>query len=108
MSDEFDDGLYDDPFDDDDEWWREPQEDKEPPDIDVQSLLREMGIDGYEGIIVDFNDINPEELRGQRFDTLDEAIIFLHEIGVLNFGSVVEMDDGTYGVTIDDCTNPPC
>lgn len=98
---ERDDSFLDDPFDDDDGWWHEPQDPEEKESgVDVSSLLREVGIDGYEQILLDITNVDPNELRGQRFDTIEEAIVFLYDIGVLSFAGLVEFDDDTYGYLI--------
>lgn len=105
MANGSDDFLLDDPFDDGD--WSDitaPEEAETPSDEFISSILREVGIDGYDSIVIDFTDADPSELRGQRFDTIEEAIIYLYDIGILSFSEIVEFDDDTFGyvVTYDD------
>ena len=70
----------------------------DPPEDDTESLLRDIqqqyGIVDFQDIIVDLADIeDPENIRGVRFGTLEEAIMFLFQIGVLGFSDIITIDD---------------
>lgn len=103
-----DDGRFDNPFDDDewDDLERIEEEAEAAESAALQGILREMGIDDASEVLVNLADIDPANLRGQRFDSIEEAIYYLYEIGVLAFSDIVEMEDGTYAPLIGDSTRP--
>lgn len=105
--------------DDDDELWDDDELDEPPdeipepsefPDEDesVREILLGLGITSYDMILVDFENVDLSNLRGQRFDTFGEAVTYLADIGVITFSDIVEMPDGSFGTVTEDCSNPPC
>lgn len=68
----------------------------------LDALLAEMGIDDYNSIILDFSNLPEDyEARALEFSSFEEALLFLHDIGVLDFAGIYETEDG-YGVAIRD------
>jgi hypothetical protein len=97
MSDDpFDDGFGDDPFDDAGQSEDVPYQQQDY----VRDILADLGVDSYDQIIVQFDDIDPGDLRGQRFDTFEEVILFLNDIGILSFSEVVDMGDEGFGFVV--------
>lgn len=72
----------------------------------LREILDQYGIEQFSDIVVDFSpDLNPSELRGNRFVTLAEAVMFLHDIGVLGFSNIVYYkEEDLYGSRIPDDT----
>lgn len=72
---------------------------------EARAILASLGIADAQEIIIDFSSLeHPEDIRGLRFVSLEDAINFLIEIGVLSFSNVVPLPDGTFGVVIGDST----
>lgn len=97
-------------FPDDDDL--EPEEDWKPEEPQFTSELarliyEEYGVVDYEGVIVDIESVNLSDLRGQRFDTLEEAVLWLLQIGLFAFSHVTQIED-VFGVEVPPCSNPPC
>lgn len=70
---------------------------------EARALLASLGIGDAQEVIIDFSSLeHPEDMRGLRFVSLEDAINFLVEIGVLVFSNVVPLPDGTFGVIIGD------
>lgn len=66
----------------------------------LSHLLDEFGIDSYESIVLDFANLPEEyESRALEFATFEEALYFLHDIGVLGFSGIYETEDG-FGIAI--------
>lgn len=110
MSDDDRDFLSEDDWGDyDDESLAPPPENSDFVDdgaITTRDILDALGIDRFEEIIVSLDEVeNPSEIRGNRFATIEEAIFFLYDIGVVSFSQVVYFDDeDLYGVQIDNDT----
>lgn len=104
MDDDFDD-IYDEPDETDEPW----HDDDEPPDdemSELQALLAEYGIESVGQIIVEFENVPPEDLRGERFTEFIDAVHYLVDIGVIGFSDIVYFeDDGLYGVVIPDASD---
>lgn len=70
---------------------------------EARALLAELGISDAKEVIIDFSNVeNPEDIRGIRFTSFEDAINFLINIGVLQFSDVVLLDDGLFGVLVGD------
>lgn len=82
-----------------DDYAEDGREDEEPRDP-LEQLLDDFGIDSFESIILDFANL-PEEYdtRALEFSSFEEALYFLHDIGVLGFSGIYETEDG-YGIAI--------
>lgn len=81
--------------------------DDEPRDP-LQALLDEFGIESLESISLDFANLPKDyEARALEFATIEEALYFLYDIGVLGFSGIYKTDGG-FGVAIQPCTDPPC
>ena len=91
----------------DDEYFGNFEGDENPPeDIDADKLLlaeimHHYGYRSIEEIIIDPAKL-PEgwRIQGNRFSTLLEAVIFLHDIGILGFSGVVKLSDDTFGAAV--------
>lgn len=84
----------------------------EPPDFDTygeraEYILGSFGLEGIERIVLDISDANPEDLRGNRFANIEEAILYLFDSGILGFSNVY-LDGDEIVVGIERCSNPPC
>lgn len=84
-----------------DDWDGEP-EDNQGEDAFLRGILDELGIDSIDKILIDIEDADLSALRGVVFDDLQSAILYLYDLGVLDFSGIVEIDDGEYGVIIPD------
>lgn len=61
-------------------------------------------------VLVNLDQVDPSVTRATRFETLNEAVQYLIEIGVIQFGRVV-MIENMYTVAVPDCTDlsdPAC
>lgn len=88
-----------------DDWydgeWAGEGDDGEPVDP-LSALLDEFGIDSFESIVLDFSNLPEDyESRALEFSSFEEALYFLHDIGVLGFSGIYETEDG-YGIAIRD------
>lgn len=75
-----------------------------------RDVLDALGIASFDEIFVNIADRNFENARGNRFETITEAIVYLFDAGILQFSGVVigdEIDDFVE-IDVDDCTQPPC
>lgn len=67
------------------------------PSTSDQELLNEildgLGIREFGEIVIDLTAANPAEIRGDRFSTLEETVLFLYDIGILNFSNLIYFDD---------------
>lgn len=103
MTDDFD-FLGDYWGDDDDgpdsgDWLSEPSPSEK---AFIDEILAAYGIESVGEITVNFHDgIDPSELRGDRFATLAEAVMYLYDIGVLGFSDIIYYEDeDLYGARI--------
>lgn len=70
--------------------------------------LNDQDIDDINNITVNLADADPEGLRGQRFDTQEEALQWLFDTGLIGFSRVVRYpmegddEDHVYGVEVGD------
>lgn len=87
--------------------WSDEEEIEDPYVKATEDIMDNFGIESFEDIILDFGDIDPDTIRGNRFETLQEAITYLFDSGVLRFSGVTVVDD-EIEIFIDDCTQPPC
>lgn len=70
---------------------------------DARALLASLGIEDAREVIIDLSNVeNPEDIRGIRFTSFEDALNFLISIGVLAFSDVVPLDDGLFGVLVGD------
>lgn len=106
MSDEFDEMFYPDMDDDDDYWFPADFVDKDISDSDVEllhNIQRVMG-QSVQNIIVSSDDFfgsgRENTLRGTRFSSGAEALIWLFRRGIFLYSSLVRFPDGTWGVAI--------
>lgn len=78
----------------------------------LDEIFAVYGISSYEEVVINFDvTLDPRQLRGDRFATFAEAVIWLHDIGVLGFSNIVYYEEEElYGAKIPDCTpgNPNC
>lgn len=103
---------FDGDYNDDPDWEHDLESDGDlyfdntnPFEERAQEIAFNYGIQDWDEIIVDFSKVGPGELRGDRFSTLEEAVVFLFDLGVLEFGGVVYYQDvDLYGVAIDSDT----
>lgn len=58
-----------------------------------EDILDTLGIEDFESIFFDPVDLKPEEMRGNRFESLQEAIMYLFDAGILRFSGVVIQGD---------------
>ena len=73
---------------------------QDPSDAIVEEVLDRLGVEDFTGITVDFGNVNVENLRGNRFANLTDAIVYLAEAGIFSFGDVTLDDDGEIGISI--------
>lgn len=66
----------------------------------IESIVNELDRLSVYDWVVDFSDVNLEELRGDRFTTLGDAIIYLYEVGILDFADIFIDQDGLYSYVV--------
>lgn len=81
---------YDDTFSDFDPFERAERE-----------VLDTFGISSFDDIFVTRDEATLEGLRGNRFDSFEDAIWYLFDSGVLRFSGIVIDDDDEIAVDID-------
>jgi hypothetical protein len=54
-----------------------------------REVLDSLGIESFEDIVFDISDSEVNDLRGNRFEDLREAILYLFDSGILRFSGVV-------------------
>lgn len=59
-----------------------------------------FGVESLGDIIIDVESVNAENLRGNRFSNLVDAIVYLHEAGILSFSDVALYEDGEIGLGV--------
>lgn len=98
MDEEFDDfwdGIEPPPGSDELDFGETP-EDRRSPGF-IAQILAENGIVDLGEIYVDFDAIKDKsEIRGNAFATLEDAILWMSDIGVLSFSDVWIDDDGYF------------
>lgn len=75
----------------------------DPFDALEHEVLDSLGIDTFDSILITNNERTIENARGNRFESLKEAIIYLFDAGVLQFSGVV-LDEDLFEVEIDSDT----
>lgn len=94
MSD-MDDGMF--LYDDEDSdnpylgWndWDEEAFDTDPYDELEKQVMDSLGIESFDSILLDPSESDMENMRGNRFASLEEAILYLFDAGILQFSGVV-------------------
>lgn len=74
--------------------------DSDPYEQIERDVLDSLGIEGFDEIILDVSDAQAENLRGNRFESLQEAVTYLFDSGILRFSSVV-IDDDEISIEVD-------
>lgn len=87
--------------------WSDEFEVEDPYEQQTQDIMDNLGIESFDDIILDLGDIDPDTLRGNRFENLQDAIVYLFDSGVLRFSGVV-LEGDELEIFIDPCTQPPC
>jgi hypothetical protein len=59
----------------------------------AREIAANYGILDWDEIIVDLDKVDPGELRGERFPTIEQAVVWLFKVGVLEFGGAVYHED---------------
>ncbi len=54
-----------------------------------REVLDSLGIDSFDKIILDVSERNVENERGNRFESLREAVLYLFDAGILQFSGIV-------------------
>lgn len=80
--------------------WSDEAELEDPYIKATEDIMDNLGIEEFDDIVFDIRDADPESLRGNRFETLEEAIIYLFDAGILRFSGVV-LSDHEIAVDID-------
>lgn len=71
------------------------------PQEEVLAEVRDqLGVASISDVVIDFSDANIEELRGNRFTSIVDALVYLGQAGILQFSSVTVDDDDEIGGTI--------
>jgi len=74
-------------------------------DDTLSDILEMYGADRIEDVSVNVYDLeNIAHVRGERFATVEDALYYLYELGVIALGNVVEMELNVYAVSIPDTT----
>lgn len=68
-----------------------------------KDVLDSLGIEEFDEIIFDIKDVDVENLRGNRFESLGEALTYLFDSGILRFSGIV-IDDDEISIEIDSDT----
>lgn len=65
----------------------------DPYDRIEQDVLDSLGIASFDEILITATERDLESARGNRFETIKEAIVYLFDAGILRFSGVVIDDD---------------
>lgn len=68
----------------------------------IDDILREVGAENVNEFLFDVEKVEPRYIRGQVFNTLEEVIFFLFDIGVISFGGAIRDADGKFHPFIGD------
>lgn len=107
MSDFFDDESSDDELYEDSPfaglpgWVGDESFPPDPYEKIEREVLDTFGIEDFDEIIFEPDEIDVENLRGNRFESIQDAIMYLFDAGVLRFSGVVLGAD-EIGIEIDD------
>jgi len=74
----------------------------DPFALTLDDILAEVGAKDATEFLFDIEKVEPRYVRGQVFNTLEEVIFFLFDIGVISFGGAVRGEDGKYHPFIGD------
>lgn len=66
-----------------------------------REVLETMGIESFDAILISSDESVLENARGNRFETIQEAIFYLFDSGILLFSGVEYENEDYYGVEID-------
>lgn len=90
--------------------WDEHSPEDDPHEGIEREVLDALGIASFDEIIVLPEERNFDNARGNRFETITEAIVYLFDAGILGFSGVVVDDESEnfIEIDVDDCTQPPC
>lgn len=76
----------------------------DPQEQVLNEVLDQLGVNSFGEVIVDFGNVDVENLRGNRFTNIVDALVYLGQAGILQFGEVTLDDEGEIGVAIDSDT----
>lgn len=93
--------------DDDGEYGSSGFDYSSPDDLVLRGILAEVGLESADEIVIDLERVKPENIKSVRFSTLTEAIVWLHNIGILGFSGVFRYESGEYGAATADDTDQP-
>lgn len=65
-----------------------------------KQVLDSLGIESFENIVYDIDKAEPSDIRGNRFESIKEAVLYLFDAGVLRFSGVVLDDKGEVAIEI--------
>lgn len=65
-----------------------------------EEVFHALDIDDFGGLLVSEFTVDVNELRGNRFENIREAILYLSDSGLLAFGKVVLYANGEIGIAI--------
>lgn len=94
MSDYFEDAPNDDedyedsPFADLEGWIGAEAISQDPFEQVEREVLDTFGIEDFDEILFEPSEIDPEALRGNRFESIQDAIMYLFDSGILRFSGV--------------------
>ena len=68
----------------------------------VNDIFSEMGFDAWEDVFTTWETADPEDIRGARYATPEEALFDLYERGMLGFSDIAYYEDeGLYSIVVD-------
>lgn len=68
-------------------------------------IMQHYGYDEIGDFVIEPGDLEANwRIQGNRFSTILEAMIFLHDIGILGFSKVVRMGEDEFGAAVPDKT----
>ncbi len=65
-----------------------------------KDVFEALNIDDFDGLLIRDSDVSWDELRGNRFENIREAILYLSDAGILAYGKVVLFETGEVGIAI--------
>lgn len=73
-----------------------------PTPADIVEILDTLGIDTIGGVVFAPSDLEVEQLRGVRFASFEDAVLYLDDGSIIEFSSVVFLaDEGLFGIIVD-------
>lgn len=72
----------------------------DPYERQENEVFAALNIDDFDGLLIRDTDVDVTHLRGNRFESIREAILYLSDSGMLAFSQVVLFWNGEVGIAV--------